>query len=552
MLHLVCTLWALVWSHALFVGSAGDADPPVAPLKIEFRQSGDNLPLIFQVMPTLNTTEADQLGKAMCDYLLDNQIISASVVSRCLMKTRLLQLNLNPQVLKMIVLSITNAASLFVFFVRDLNDLDEWDAEVRLNVHMNRDSLARLVDVNSGDYEINIEDMEAQYVELIRPLIQQVMADQTDINEHLLFPVYIPSEFITPPDRDTSPTSSAITESGNTDSDQLIVNGVRYQRVPEVSSRTDGPYELYRPVFKYYDSILRSRNHAMLAQHAHPWSFLILDDILDAEIIRKVSQEIDHFARQRHDSYLSNWEVYFDAQQYKYSQRIYHAYGPETRRVLNELKAAPFLRYLERITGIAGLIADPFDKGAGMHVIEPGGFLDVHLDFPFHDHIKLFRRVNVLLYVNDEDWQEDWGSQLELWAPLSHLEKLSKNTSPVPAAELDHFTQAMQFQHDKTGNGHGVYSFRFEDLAIDSPGDVTEDPRRPGEYLGKAHTIVPRFNRMVVLVLSNESYHGHPHALRCPENRLRKSLAQYYYTSNALPTQTQMAQSTLFVAAKPR
>ena len=47
-----------------------------------------------------------------------------------------------------------------------------------------------------------------------------------------------------------------------------------------------------------------------------------------------------------------------------------------------------------------------------------GGFLDVHIDFARNPKLSLVRRVNVLVYLND-DWQEDWGGSLELWRTLS-------------------------------------------------------------------------------------------------------------------------------------
>lgn len=46
-----------------------------------------------------------------------------------------------------------------------------------------------------------------------------------------------------------------------------------------------------------------------------------------------------------------------------------------------ELKSSEFVTFLEQLTGIRGLITDPFDKGGGMHVIEEGGMLNVRTLF---------------------------------------------------------------------------------------------------------------------------------------------------------------------------
>jgi Rps23 Pro-64 3,4-dihydroxylase Tpa1-like proline 4-hydroxylase len=45
----------------------------------------------------------------------------------------------------------------------------------------------------------------------------------------------------------------------------------------------------------------------------------------------------------------------------------------------------------------------------------------------------------------------------------------------------------------------------------------------------KVVDILPDFNRMVIFNTDDESYHGCPTPLECPEDRFRLSLATYYY-----------------------
>ena len=66
------------------------------------------------------------------------------------------------------------------------------------------------------------------------------------------------------------------------------------------------------------------------------------------------------------------------------------------------------------MTGIKGLIPDPYFMGAGIHKTLNGGFLDIHADFNLHGHMKVERRLNVLIYLNPP-WQEDWGGSFEVW-----------------------------------------------------------------------------------------------------------------------------------------
>lgn len=140
---------------------------------------------------------------------------------------------------------------------------------------------------------------------------------------------------------------------------------------------------------------------------------------------------------------------------------------PTIKQFLRELNAEPFLQQLSALTGISYLLPDPYLLGGGMHCIPPGGKLAIHEDFNKHPFTKLDRRLNVLIYLN-VDWPEAYGGALELWD-----------------RSMRHCVQR----------------------------------------------ILPLFNRTVVFVTDDFSFHGHPDPLACPQDRVRKSLALYYYTN---------------------
>jgi hypothetical protein len=85
-------------------------------------------------------------------------------------------------------------------------------------------------------------------------------------------------------------------------------------------------------------------------------------------------------------------------------------WGEATREYFDELGAMG--DFLSDLTGIADLSMEVV--GGGYHLIPPGGYLDVHTDFNRSPHSSLYRRLNVLTYLND-DWTEDDGGYLELW-----------------------------------------------------------------------------------------------------------------------------------------
>ena len=69
------------------------------------------------------------------------------------------------------------------------------------------------------------------------------------------------------------------------------------------------------------------------------------------------------------------------------------------------------------------LIADPELSGGGLHQIKRGGVLKIHTDFNKHPKIDIDRRLNLLLYLN-ENWHESYGGKLELWD--KDMKKLKK------------------------------------------------------------------------------------------------------------------------------
>ena len=92
--------------------------------------------------------------------------------------------------------------------------------------------------------------------------------------------------------------------------------------------------------------------------------------------------------------------------------------GARAARVMSrvvQLNSARTLAALEKLTGEGPLISDPFFRGGGLHQIERGGFLGVHADFSRPPHLQMYRRLNLLVYLN-EDWQPEYGGNLELWS----------------------------------------------------------------------------------------------------------------------------------------
>lgn len=88
---------------------------------------------------------------------------------------------------------------------------------------------------------------------------------------------------------------------------------------------------------------------------------------------------------------------------------------PVFQEIFHELRSQRFMDWLSAVTQIPGLIADPELHGGGLHQGADGSYLDVHADFNIHPQLGLYRRLNVLVYLN-ETWQPAWQGYLELWS----------------------------------------------------------------------------------------------------------------------------------------
>jgi hypothetical protein len=194
---------------------------------------------------------------------------------------------------------------------------------------------------------------------------------------------------------------------------------------------------------------------------AEPYPHIVLDDVFRSDALDRVVDEWpgrDDVA----------WNIYDDDsyERGKLTSCDLTHFGPTTRRILAELNGPAFLEFLERLTGIARLIPDPYFASAGLFEVTDHGFLTVHGDFSINQRTGLDRRCNMLIYLN-HGWTDSNGGQLELWRA------------------------------------------------------------RP---LRREHSIIPLFNRMVIFDTRPNAYHGHPNPVVAPPGATRKAISAYYFT----------------------
>lgn len=204
-----------------------------------------------------------------------------------------------------------------------------------------------------------------------------------------------------------------------------------------------------------------------------PCPHIVIDGLFPESLLRAIVSDVAlaHIPREK--------SIYASFEKYRLSDLA--SMPPRLRAFMWELNSPAFLGFLERLSGIRGLIPDPYLEGGGVHSIGSAGFLKVHTDFNWHKKLQLHRRLNLLLYLN-EGWNEAWGGELEFW--------------------------------DK-------------------------------DLVACGQKIAPLFNRMVVFSTTDYSFHGHPEPLRTPPGVFRRSIALYYYSAERPSGETRFGKSDM-------
>jgi Rps23 Pro-64 3,4-dihydroxylase Tpa1-like proline 4-hydroxylase len=219
-----------------------------------------------------------------------------------------------------------------------------------------------------------------------------------------------------------------------------------------------------------------ARENAVQYQANKPFAHIYIDDFLPIDVAEAVLRDFPEPKEMK-------WNEYSNQNERKLAFDIAEKLPDSIREVLYYLNSRPMMQFLETLTGIDGVIPDPYFVGGGLHQITPGGHLEVHADFNRHVKMKLDRRINLLIYLN-KDWHEEYGGHFELW------------NRDMTAAE---------------------------------------------------QKILPLFNRCAIFSTTDFSFHGHPTPLACTPDRKRKSLATYYYSNGRPQEELSGDHSTLFM-----
>lgn len=134
----------------------------------------------------------------------------------------------------------------------------------------------------------------------------------------------------------------------------------------------------------------------MTEVHTAPFPHFVRQNVWSTDVLRDARAEFDRVPDHEWQRFRNDRE-HKDALTFSAAERLGLTACTDMRNVLS---ADWYVQALEEAFGIDGLQFD--ELGGGLHRIPPGGHLDPHIDFN-RDHSGRYRRVNVLVYLN-EGW----------------------------------------------------------------------------------------------------------------------------------------------------
>jgi len=181
-----------------------------------------------------------------------------------------------------------------------------------------------------------------------------------------------------------------------------------------------------------------------------PFPHTVIDNLLPCSLAYQAQQEILALPD-------TDWDRYQNPFEAKWTLRDKNKLPPTVQRIFDELVSPSTLEALSRVVG-ERLFVDEHKHYWGIHKYDKDDYLKIHVDAGKHPIANAKKHVTLGIYLS-HCWDESSGCELELW------------------------------QGESAGNSA---------------------PPAPPTLLRCAKSISPLFNRCVVFVNNDDSWHGNP------------------------------------------
>jgi len=193
--------------------------------------------------------------------------------------------------------------------------------------------------------------------------------------------------------------------------------------------------EIINPQYLTKEKIAELKNDFL---NAKPCSHLVLPNFLNEELATTLYENFPKIeslnVKRKSINENKSEDYHFDR---------FHPSFTDLKKVV---ASDEMYRFMETITGIDDLRTTDDAMGSGVHQGTNGSYVDVHIDVNYNPAEKLWRRVNLLIYLN-KNWKPEYGGELELWD-----KKMTNCEARVPCD----FNRAVIFKTDENSpHGYG-------------------------------------------------------------------------------------------------
>lgn len=145
---------------------------------------------------------------------------------------------------------------------------------------------------------------------------------------------------------------------------------------------------------------------AQIFAQAQPCRHVVIEDFLVPEVANQLFEHFPPFETLNVKRKSINEDK---AEDYHFER-----WHPVFSRVRDAVQSVEFCTWMSEVTGVDGLHSTDDSLGSGLHQGKNGSFVDVHVDVNMNPEKGLWRRINLLIYLN-RYWKPEYGGDLELW-----------------------------------------------------------------------------------------------------------------------------------------
>ena len=146
-----------------------------------------------------------------------------------------------------------------------------------------------------------------------------------------------------------------------------------------------------------------------------PFKYVVIDSFLNLDFARSIAETFPTM-----DSMKTKYK---GLNENKSEDSSFENFSESIQGLHNFIGSPYFINWVSLITGFEGLQVINDRLGAGLHQGGNNSFLDIHIDYNIHPVKKLHRRLNLIIFFNEE-WETNWGGLLELWDRRNCFEKI--------------------------------------------------------------------------------------------------------------------------------